>query len=419
MHAPLTLQQGLTRALMVAKSGCAAHTRNWADGRRGFSPADTRATMIGSPEPGPTCHDGQAYPGSVDRDRRFTTFRGGPVADSTHGDVLRPYVPRLLADWLSHTPDAAHRTIEGTAMFADLSGFTQLTERLARHGRIGAEEMSDALDATFTELLTVADGQGADLVKWGGDAVVLLFEGPDHEARACTAAHGMRARLRKVCHLSTSAGSARLRMSVGIRRGEFHFFLVGDPALHRELVICGPDVTRLVELEGLANAGQIAVDHDTAAAVGREWFGAPVADMGQLLRRSPDLPARPMVHAHNGVDLSGFVPVKIREHLLLGAGEPEHRTIAVAFVQFMGTDEMLLHEGPEATAGALHAVVSNVAQAAAEFDVSFHESDVNANGGKIMLTAGAPRSAGHDVDRMLRAMRQAMDRMGRIPLRIG
>jgi class 3 adenylate cyclase/predicted ATPase len=341
------------------------------------------------------------------------------LADRSHGSVLRPYVPRLLSDWLSHTPDEVHRTIEGTAMFADLSGFTQLTERLARHGKIGAEEMSDALDATFTELLRVADGQGADLVKWGGDAVVLLFEGPDHEARACTAAHNMRARLRAVGPLTSSAGSARLRMSVGIRRGEFHFFLVGDPALHRELVICGPDVTRLVELEGLANAGQIAVDANTVAVVGRELFGAAVSDVGRLLRRSPELAARPVAHEHNGVDLSGFVPVKIREHLLLGAGEPEHRTIAVAFVEFTGTDELLLREGPAATAEALHAMVSNVAQAAAEFDVSFHESDVNTNGGKIMLTAGAPRSAGHDVDRILRAMRRAMDRMGRIPLRVG
>jgi predicted ATPase/class 3 adenylate cyclase len=341
------------------------------------------------------------------------------LAGRADREVLRPYVPRLLGDWLAHTPDAVHRTIEGTAMFADLSGFTQLTERLARHGKIGAEEMSDALDATFTELLGVADGQGADLVKWGGDAVVLLFEGPDHEARACTAAHGMRARLRKVGRLTTSAGSANLRMSVGIRRGEFHFFLVGDPALHRELVICGPDVTRLVELEGLAHAGEIAVDEDAVAEVGDEWFGAPVSDLGRLLRRSPGVPARELVHERSSVDLSGFVPEKIREHLLLGAGEPEHRTIAVAFVQFMGTDAMLRDEGPAATAEALHAVVSSVAQAAAEFDVSFHESDVNADGGKIMLTAGAPRSSGHDVDRMLRAMRRAMDRMGRIPLRVG
>src|SRR4051794_19507529 len=153
------------------------------------------------------------------------------MADRAQRDLLRPYVPRLLDHWLATTPDQVHRSIEGTALFADLSGFTRLTERLSRHGRIGAEEMSDALDATFAELLGVADAQGADLVKWGGDAVMLLFEGPGHQGRACTAAYGMRGRLREVGHLTTSAGLANLRMSVGVAAGEFHFFLVGDPDL--------------------------------------------------------------------------------------------------------------------------------------------------------------------------------------------
>ena len=36
-----------------------------------------------------------------------------------------------------------------------------------------------------------------------------------------------------------------------------------------------------------------------------------------------------------------------------------------------------------------------------------------------MLTAGAPRSADHDEERMLRVARQVLDRAGRLPLRIG
>src|SRR5688572_21467640 len=79
--------------------------------------------------------------------------------------ALRPYVPRLLIDWLDRTPAATHRTVDGTLLFADISGFTSLTERLARHGRVGAEEMSDALNATFGTLVAVAADDGADLIK--------------------------------------------------------------------------------------------------------------------------------------------------------------------------------------------------------------------------------------------------------------
>ena len=51
--------------------------------------------------------------------------------------------------------------------------------------------------------------------------------------------------------------------------------------------------------------------------------------------------------------------------------------------------------------------------------MSFLESDINRDGGKIMLAAGAPRSGGDDDDRLLRAVRLAVERRGRLPLRAG
>ena len=62
----------------------------------------------------------------------------------------------------------------------DISGFTELTERLQRRGKAGAEELADLLEEVFTGLLSVAYADGASLLKWGGDAVLLLFTGDDH-----------------------------------------------------------------------------------------------------------------------------------------------------------------------------------------------------------------------------------------------
>ena len=53
-------------------------------------------------------------------------------------------------------------------------------------------------------------------------------------------------------------------MSVGIHSGVFHFFLVGDPALHRELVVCGPSASTTAEMESLAD-GRIVVSDATGA----------------------------------------------------------------------------------------------------------------------------------------------------------
>jgi len=62
-------------------------------------------------------------------------------------------------------------------LFVDISGFTKMTERLARQGKVGLEEVNEILDMTFAELLSVAYEDGAGPIKWGGEAVLLLFEG--------------------------------------------------------------------------------------------------------------------------------------------------------------------------------------------------------------------------------------------------
>ena len=152
-----------------------------------------------------------------------------PSARDELSDVT-PYVPRLVVEWLQDHDAETHRCLSGTLAFVDISGFTALTERLARQGNVGAEEMSDTLNATFGHLLDVADGRGADLVKWGGDAMLLLFDGPGARRTRLPRGDRMRARLREVGRLDTAAGRIDLRMSVGIHSGDFHFFLVGDPA---------------------------------------------------------------------------------------------------------------------------------------------------------------------------------------------
>src|SRR3954454_2610418 len=177
---------------------------------------------------------------------------------------LAPFVPRLLQTWLTDDATAAHRSVAGTLAFIDISGFTKLTERLAARGKVGAEELTEILDALFSELLHLARRDGGHLVKWGGDAVLLLFEGEQHAARAAHAAHRMRARLRRVGRARTPVGRIRLRMSVGIHSGELTLFLVGDPSIHRELIVCGPTATRTAELEAAAGTDEIRLSAETA-----------------------------------------------------------------------------------------------------------------------------------------------------------
>ena len=47
---------------------------------------------------------------------------------------LLPYVARLHVEWYTQAPGELHRRVPGTLVFADISGFTALTERLSRKG---------------------------------------------------------------------------------------------------------------------------------------------------------------------------------------------------------------------------------------------------------------------------------------------
>ncbi|WP_336921942.1 adenylate/guanylate cyclase domain-containing protein [Aquipuribacter sp. SD81] len=345
-----------------------------------------------------------------------------PRSGAVLADGLRAYVPDLLLSWSPTHGDERHMRLDGTLAFVDISGFTRLTERLARRGHVGAEEMSDLLDATFSALLAAARDQAGDLVKWGGDAVLLLFTGPEHAARACRAAVDMRTTLRTVRPPVATGGTLRLRMSVGVHSGPFDFYLVGDPALHRELLVVGPAASEAARLEALADAGQVALSDDTAALLPARAHRPGPEPGSRLLRARPDDRATAVAPRPTRLEpgsLEQFLPTSLRDHLLSEQGEAEHRSVAVAFVGLTGTDDLSRDRGASAVADALDQCVRVVQRACAEHDVTFLETDIARDGGKVMLVSGAPRSSGHDEERMLLAVRAVMDGAGVLPLRIG
>ena len=337
---------------------------------------------------------------------------------------LLPYAPLALGRWSPTGSDPRHVRVDGTLAMVDISGFTRLTERLSRRGKVGAEEMSDVLDATFAALLQESVAEGGDLVKWGGDAVLLLFDGPGHAVRAVRAAHRMRATLRRVGRIATSSGVVVLQMSVGVHTGDIDLFLVGDPDLHRELLVAGPAATTTAALESAAAAGQVGLSPTTSALLPGAVLGGMGGTLldGRVLRGLPaavPVPALRPPAPGTGVLPAESLSAPLREHLADGDSEAEHRGIAVAFVKFSGTDEILRRDGPTALADALDHVVRAVQHACDEHGVTFFESDLDRDGGKIMLTAGAPRSAEHLEERMLLVARQVVDAGGRLAVRIG
>ena len=330
-----------------------------------------------------------------------TSARARAGTDTT--DVLQPYVARMVRYWDHETPGSLHRPVDGTMALVDISGFTRVSERLARHGHVGAEEVTEVIDGTFGRLLPAAYAFGANLLKFGGDAQLLLFTGDDHHLRAVAAADAMRTELRRIEGFATNAGNVALRMSVGVHTGTFDFFLVGGS--HRELIVAGPAATRTVQMEGAASAAQILLSPETAQLLPRSSLGAQ-SGPGFLLRRAPEVEQSGFRAAESpAVDLEQFVPRGLRQTLLSGTIDPEHRPAAVAFLRYVGFDRLVRND-PTHAADVLDVLVGSVQRFADSHGVTFLATDIAADGGKILLTAGVPDTAGNNEEQMLLAVRE-------------
>lgn len=331
---------------------------------------------------------------------------------------FRQYLPRLVRYWDDDAPGALHRRVEASMVFVDISGFTKMSERLARHGNVGAEEVTEVIDSTFGALLPEAYGYGANLLKFGGDALLLMFTDEGHTERAAAGAHAMRAKLREIGTFTTTAGKVSLRMSVGAHSGDYDFFLVGDS--HREFIVAGPAATRTVEMEGAATANHILISPEMAARLDGEVLGRQ-SGPGVLLRRSPGIDQTEIVADTGPSDhLEQFIPTALRDVLGQEQVEPEHRPTAVAFLHYEGFDRLLAQEGGSATARILERLVGAIQGAADRHDVTFLATDIAPDGGKIILTAGVPHTRGNDEERMLLTLREILATAPEeLPLQIG
>lgn len=341
---------------------------------------------------------------------------GTDQSGAVSGGALSTYVPRLLLDGRGrHGPE--HWEVDGSLVFADISGFTRLTERLSKQGKVGAEEMVTIISRVFTHLLSSTE-DGGDVLKFGGDALLILFAGAEHAVRACHAAQGMQRTLRRVGSIDSSRGRVRLRMSVGIHSGTFPMFLTGtDDAL--ELLVVGEAATRTVDMESAADAGEILVSPATAAQLDARWLGERKGE-GVLVRRIPSQPPLTVLHeTATGFDAQRFVPRLLRGRLGPGSEEHEHRRIAISFVHFGGVDALVREQGTTAAFERVNALTAEVQAATDEYGVLVVCTDIGADGGKFMLAAGAPDASEDDEGRLLRTVHRIVTTDVGIPVRAG
>src|SRR6476620_7966955 len=124
-----------------------------------------------------------------------------------------PYLPEHLERAIATRPDTdcvgRARRINAVALFADVSGFTPISEALARTGRRGAEDLTLILNRYFTRMIALLHDYGGIVCKFGGDALTVIFPYQVRmrgsvTRRAVTCAHAMQAAKPEYAAIHTS-----------------------------------------------------------------------------------------------------------------------------------------------------------------------------------------------------------------------
>ena len=95
-----------------------------------------------------------------------------PTVSSARALTLQSFCPRFVQHRLLTHPDETEPsvfTFDCAILFADASGFTALTEKMAQK-KNGAEDLTRAMNSFFGILLKIVDEHGGDVIKFAGDA---------------------------------------------------------------------------------------------------------------------------------------------------------------------------------------------------------------------------------------------------------
>lgn len=191
--------------------------------------------------------------------------------------VLRRYLPPSMVERAARgelSLDGPPERVVVTVMFADMVGFSSMSERLP------PEKLADVVNGYLALITERAHSHGATVDKFVGDAVMVVFGAPDHlaeevQARRCVAlAREVQSALRK--EISDIAVHTR----IGINTGEA---IVGNFGTEQrsDFTVIGPTVNIAARLEAAGEAGRILVGPRTAELV-RDTYSLTATEPLQL-----------------------------------------------------------------------------------------------------------------------------------------
>jgi adenylate cyclase len=204
--------------------------------------------------------------GEADVTEALRSFVAGPVAER-------------LVEAGGHIPEERRLV---TALFADVSGFTALADRL------DPEQLLEVIDPVIAALSSVVGRHGGYVEKFAGDALMALFGAPvsheDDAARAVRVALEMHSELARI--VGDLPHQAGLTLHVGINSGHGIARILGSEA-RTDYAVLGDAVILAQRLESAAPPGETYVSETTVRLTEADFDFEPVGELALKGKAEP------------------------------------------------------------------------------------------------------------------------------------
>lgn len=317
-------------------------------------------------------------------------------------ETLASYVPALIirqsAAQLASLDAPMLDRFPAAVLCVDISGFTALTERLARHGPAGIEELTKHLNNYFDRLIALISDRGGDIVKFAGDALLAFWPAID-EPLATATHYAAQCGLAILTELHDYvAADVRLTLHMGIGAGEAIGLRVGGVQGRWEFLLAGSPLVQLASASSNAKSGEVCISPEGWALIQNNFEGTilPSSNVRLEAVRYP-LQSRPLempaIVPEMAPVLQCYIPRGILERLDAGQTQwlAELRSVTVLFVHLPGLDYPLL--------GALEQVqqaMQGMQRAVYQYEGTIRQFIVDDKGSVLIAAFGLPPFAHED-----------------------
>lgn len=319
-------------------------------------------------------------------------------------------VPQFILD--NYQAENYHGSFQAVGLLVDVSGFSNMTDTLARQGPHGSEVLANGMRQVFDPMIQSVMEYSGYVVGFAGDAITALFPVKesvvDAYTNAIASALSIQEHRSKNASFVTPYGKFNISVKIGLGAGEARWRIVTATDGNRATYYFhGSAIESAVSSLTLSGSGEIILSPDLYQTLGEAVSGARRGGCFLLTKLSKRFPARKRIDLPppDPEHLRVFCSEEISSYDLTG----EFRPAVNLFIGIQQDTDRETH---------LELFLQKLFSLQDLYGGLFSRVDVGDKGTNLLMFWGAPLARENDVERALNFLLELL-KESKVPMKAG